>query len=612
MCSICGIYNMSGRQADSEIALAMSSAMTARGPDGQGIFLHGNICMAHNRLAVIDPERGSQPMTVNCFGREYTIVYNGEIYNAPELREKLAKLGATFRTNCDTEVVLWSYALYKEYCPSLLNGIYAFAVYDTAGEKLFLCRDRLGVKPLYYSRTKDGIAFASESKALLKHPEVSRKVDHVGFWQLLFLSPALIPGHDVFRDIEELESGECACVDRNGMRKWKYWQISASRCADSAEEAAEHTYYLICDAVRRQLVSDVPLCTFLSGGLDSSVLTSIAAREYKKKGEKLSTYSFEYENDRHESRDALFQPTSDDDFAYKLAQELGTEHTILTLSPDTVAEKLISAVDARDYPGQADIDSSLLAYCALVKKNHTVAISGECSDEIFGGYPWFYRPEMLERDFFPWIHDPFARISLFDSDRLRAGDGYSYLSEIYKKTVSDTPCLDDDSESMITSRRATVLSTKYFMQHLLCRKDRMSMANSLEVRVPFADHRIIEYVFNIPWEIKFAQGVEKSLLRSAASLGSLLPDVILKRKKSPYPKTHDPRYTLRVTEMLKEYLSRDCLFTEMINKDKIADLINGAGGPTWYGQLMSGPQLIAWLVQLAYWLEKYDVVPALG
>ena len=612
MCSICGIYNTDGSPADEELTLRMSSVMKMRGPDGDGVYTCRNVCMAHNRLAVIDPKGGAQPMRISCFGREYVIVYNGEIYNADELRKKLKALGADFKTECDTEVVLWAYALYKEYSPELLNGIFAYSVYDVTENKMFLCRDRLGVKPLCYAETKRGYAFASESKALLLHPDVTRKVDLVGFWQLLYLSPATVPGMDVFRDIKTLEGGECAVIDRSGFRKWRYWQLEAKECRDSREEAIEKTYALICDAAGRQLVSDVPLCTFLSGGLDSSVLTAIAAREYRKSGRTLETYSFEYENDSHVSRDRLFQPTSDDDFAAWLAGWLGTDHTVLKLSYETVADLLTGAVDARDFPGQADIDSSLLAYCGMVKKRHTVAISGECSDEIFGGYPWFYRQEMLERDFFPWIHDPAARADLFNRELLKADEGYGYMSALYRKTVDSAPVLESDSESMITSRRATVLSTTFFMQHLLCRKDRMSMAASVEVRVPFADHRIIEYVYNLPWEIKFENGVEKALLRNAAAYGELLPDEILKRKKSPYPKTHDPMYEKRVSGLLAEEMKKDGVFTSLIDRKKVCEALGqGSGDVTWYGQLMSRPQLAAWLLQMAYWCESYAVVPVI-
>ena len=608
MCSISGIYSTSGERPSVREIGIMNESMVHRGPDASGIYVGDHVCLAHNRLAVIDPERGGQPMSITYRGREYIIVYNGELYNTPELRERLKLMGAEFTTRCDTEVVLWSYIFWKEHCASCFNGIYAFIVYDKAENKIFASRDRLGVKPLYYARRGDMIYFASEVKALLKCSAVAPKMDFVGLWQLLFLAPAKLSGREIFRDVKELKAGQNAVADRNGIRCYSYWSLEAKPFRDSAEQAKEITYSLLSDAVSRQLVSDVPVCTFLSGGLDSSVITSLASREMKERGEVLSTYSFEYEGDKNNFTTSLFQPERDDEYALSLAEYLGTDHKVLTAPQLTVAEYLEKAVRARDFPGQADIDSSLIWYCERVKLQHTVALSGECADEIFGGYPWFYRAEMLERDFFPWIHSPFARASLFRKEVIREGEGYAYMSRVYKDILDSAPLLEEDSDSMRTARRATILSTEFYMQHLLQRKDRMSMACSLEVRVPFADHRIIEYVYNVPWEIKYENNVEKALLRGAAAHGGLLPESHLYRKKSPYPKTRSPEYEEAVEQMLRGRLGRDDLFNFLADGERIRALLDNKGEDvTWFGQLMSRPQLIAWLYQLSYWLEIYNV-----
>lgn len=357
------------------------------------------------------------------------------------------------------------------------------------------------------------------------------------------------------------------------------------------------------DAIKRQLVSDVPLCTFLSGGLDSSVITAVASKDCREKGKVLSTYSFEYEDNKKNFKQSLFQPQGDDEFAVYLAKYLGTDHTVLTSPTIAVAEHLCPAVDFRDIPGQADVDSSLLYFCGEVKNNHTVALSGECSDEIFGGYPWFYRKEMLENNFFPWIHKPMARAELFDDSVVKSKQGYEYIAQVYKDSVSDVPMLDTDTEDMKTARIATVLSTEYFMTSLLERKDRMSMAHGLEVRVPFADHRIIEYVYNVPWSIKFENQVEKALLRNAMT--DYLPDMILHRKKSPYPITHNPKYLDYVSEMLGNRMQKGILH-DILNLKAYNQLME-SDSVTWFGQLMNKPQLIAWLVQFDYWFEKYSV-----
>jgi len=398
--------------------------------------------------------------------------------------------------------------------------------------------------------------------------------------------------------------GSSKAYGQGGFKTSPYWSLKACEHCDDEKSTVEKTRQLVTDAIQRQLVSDVPLCTMLSGGLDSSIITSVASKN-SKDGFPLSTYSFEYENNRNHFTSTLFQPQSDDAYAVWLADYLGTDHTVLTVSNDKVAELLYDAVISRDMPGMADIDSSLFYYCREVKKRHTVAISGECADEVFGGYPWFYRPEMLNTGFFPWIHEPLGRISLFRPDIVNPIKGHEFMQQIYSDSINACPCLESDSNEMKASRISTWLSVKWFMTSLLERKDRMSMASGLEIRVPFADHRILEYVFNIPWSIRYKDKVEKALLRNA--MEDWLPEKILKRKKSPYPKTRNPIYAEIVTRMLKERLSEpDSMLARILRPDALEPLLLETES-TWYGQLMGKPQLIAWLVQLDYWFEHYKV-----
>ncbi len=604
MCSICGIYAPRGvGLAECAAVREMSHAMRHRGPDAEGFFGAGMAAFHHNRLAVVDLTGGAQPMTVVREGRAYTIVYNGELYNTPELTQELAVHGVKCESHSDTEAVVYSYAVWGTECVSHLNGIFAFSVYDAQERRLFCARDRMGVKPFFFTQVGERFLFSSEVKSLLKYSGVTPTLDLVGLWQLLYLSPVTLPESGIFRDIQSLLPAEWCVVDEEGLHRHIYWRPLARPHDEDAATTVAHTRELLTDAIRRQLVSDVPLCTFLSGGLDSSVVSAVAAESYRARGETLDTYSFEYEGNDYTP--TLFQPNRDDAYAIRMAEHIGSRHTVLTASSEAVADALTPAVRARDFPGQADIDSSLLYFCGEVKKRNTVALSGECADEIFGGYPWFYRPEMLARDFFPWIHEPRARIGLFRADVVRADEGYDYLSEVYRHAVADTPLLDGESDEDRTARIATKLSVDYFMASLLERKDRMSMAHGLEVRVPFADHRIIEYVVNVPWYIKHADGVEKALLRDA--MASYLPDEILHRKKSPYPKTHNPAYEARVYEMLTTRLKkRSSPLAHLLSRGALDTLMAG-GDVTWLGQLMSRPQLLAWLLQLDVWLDAYRV-----
>ena len=602
MCSICGIYAARGLGLGALSAVeGMSGTMAHRGPDAAGGFSSSNVAMHHNRLAVVDIIGGAQPMTVVLGGKRYTIVYNGELYNTAELTQELAARGVTPRTHSDTEALVYAYAVFGEECLSHLNGIFAFAIYDDFEGSLFCARDRLGVKPFFFTEVQGQFLFASEVKALLRHPSVRPVIDAVGLWQLLYLAPVTLPGSGVFRDIRELLPGECLRVDAGGVHRRRYWDYTPGAHSEGREETVEHVRALLTDAIGRQLVSDVPLCCFLSGGLDSSVVSAVAAERYRREGKRLATYSFEYEGNDYAP--TLFQPNADDDYARLMADYIGSDHTVLVADSETVALELLPAVLSRDFPGQADIDSSLRYFCARVKEKHTVALSGECADEIFGGYPWFYRPEMLARDFFPWVHDPRARIGLFNADVTRAEEGYAYLSEVYHRAVAAVPTEAEEPLEERTARVATRLSVDYFMTNLLERKDRMSMASGLEVRVPFSDHRILEYVYRVPWKYKFEDGVEKSLLRAA--MASYLPPEILHRKKSPYPKTHNPAYEKLVREMLLARLSRrGSPLAPLLRRGAVEELMAG-GDVTWLGQLMSRPQMYAWLLQFDYFLSSY-------
>lgn len=605
MCSICGMIDFENENLlDVHTLETMSKTMTSRGPDDSGIIKNSFAVFAHNRLSVMDPEKGKQPMRINYKGNKYTIIYNGEIYNFKELKTEFEKMGIVFETDCDTEVVLYSYIIYGERCAERLNGIFAFAIIDEGKKAVFMARDRFGVKPFFYTKVGTTLLIASEIKALLRHPDIKTEIDKTGLWQLIYMSPVTINGSGIFKNINEIKPACSGYFTKDGLFLKKYWCLKAEDINITSEEAAEKTKELVCDAVKRQLISDVPLAVLLSGGLDSSALSAISAENYRKEGLKLSSYSFEYEDNKRNFKQSLFQPQGDDEYAVWLAEQLGTEHTVLTAPTERVWGLLTEAVKARDIPGQADIDSSLLYFCSRIKEKHTVVLSGECADEIFGGYPWFYREEMLGSGFFPWIHKPRVRAELFGNAFSHLEEGFSFVSDVYLKSIAECPLTGDETPDMKIARQATWLSVNYFMTSLLERKDRMSMRCGLEVRVPFADHRILEFVYNVPWSIKFENNTEKALLRRA--MEDYLPEKILYRKKSPYPKTHNPLYEKAVTDMLKERLSLSGGISEIIDKEKLNALLGGEND-TWFGQLMSRPQLIAWLVQFDFWLREYNV-----
>lgn len=612
MCGICGIVGFEQDiRRQKRILLGMQNALLRRGPDQEGISDTEEHCiMAHRRLSVIDPENGRQPMTRSYKDETYTIVYNGELYNTKELREELQGLGAVFETSCDTEVVLWSYILRGEDCLDSFNGIYAFAVWEHKKERLWLARDRMGVKPLFYAETSEGLVFASDMNSLLQHPCIPREIDLTGLSELILMMPGRTPGYGVFRTVRELKRAEQAYYDRSGLRKKTYWKLRALPHTENTEQTAEHVRYLVEDAVSRQLVSDVPVGTFLSGGLDSSIISSVAARAFRGKERALPTFSLDYKSNDRYFQKSKFQPTSDSEFIGYMSEYLHSDSHITMLDIPELAGALIPAMEARALPGMADVDSSLLLFCRDIKRHVTVALSGECADEIFGGYPWYRDETIRMSEGFPWAQSTAYRQSFLNDELSELIDGKAYVDAAYRKTVSEADKPEGESVADSRTREMMLLNMDWFMQNLLDRKDRMSMYSSLEVRVPFCDHRIAEYLYNVPWEYKDYKGYEKGLLREA--MKDYLPEKILWRKKSPYPKTHNPAYFLAVSKMLRAVInSPDSPLLKIVKRSRLEELLEGSEQVQWYGQLMAKPQTIAYFVQLNEWLRRYDVKLAL-
>ncbi|GAA0314494.1 asparagine synthase (glutamine-hydrolyzing) [Bacillus carboniphilus] len=610
MCGIAGWVNFKQNLSNqSDVIQAMTRTLSKRGPDDSNVMLNPSVLFGHKRLVVVDPVGGKQPMSIEHYGQRYTICYNGELYNTEDLRKELLLKGYSFKGHSDTEVLLTAYIEWKEKCVELLNGIFAFAVWDEKEQKVFIGRDRLGVKPLFYSEKNGGLMFASELKALLAHPDIQPVVTREGLAEIFGLGPSRTPGHGIFRDIQELRPAHAMRVSREGVKVWRYWNVESKPHTDSLEETTEKVRYLFTDAVTRQLVSDVPLCTFLSGGVDSSAITAIAANHYAKQGEQLHTFSIDYEGNEQFFKANEFQPNSDAAWIEKVSSTYNTIHHNYVITQEELVSYLTEAVHVRDLPGMADIDSSLLWFCKEIKKDFVVGLSGECADEIFGGYPWFHRVDDLSREGFPWMRSTGLRQGLLKNEWRQKLNLQDYVMQRYKETVAETPLLDGESGEEQRRRELFYLNMLWFMTNLLDRKDRMSMGASLEVRVPFADHRLVEYVWNIPWEMKMTGNREKGILRKA--LEGVLPDDVLYRKKSPYPKTHHPAYTKGVQDWMNTILddSGSPLY-EFFDAEQLKEIV-ATGGKSfkepWFGQLMSGPQLLAHLAQIHVWFKDYGV-----
>lgn len=610
MCGIAGIVNFKRDiQNETGIIEKMTETLKMRGPDEHGFYIAQNALLGHRRLVVVDPRGGSQPMIKDHKFDRYVVVYNGELYNTEDLRIQLMKLGYDFKSYSDTEVLLTSYIEWGDKCVEYFNGIFAFAIYDENNNKFFLARDPLGVKPLFYTVRDDSLIFGSEIKALLVHPAVKPVIDRIGLCEIFGLGPARSPGNGIFKDIYEVKPGESIIFDNDGIQKKEYWHLSASPHIESLNETIEHTRFLVLDAIKRQLYADVPVCTFLSGGLDSSAISSIASKEFLLLGkEELNTYSVDYRDNDKYFKNNDFEPDPDSIWVDKMTEYLSCNHHKILIDSPELLDALKDSVFANDLPGMADIDSSLYLFCKEIKKDATVALSGECADEIFGGYPWYCNESMVFSDTFPWSQFVDSRKQVL-SEEFKDLPLSEYVKSKYDESLEQVPHLDGESKLEYRMREMFYLNIKWFMITLLNRKDRMSMSNSLEVRVPYADYRIVEYAFNVPWSMKYLKNREKGLLR--ASLHDILPEDVLWRKKSPYPKTHNPAYTNIVCSMMSSILNdKTSPIINIIDTGYIRELIETKGETykkPWFGQLMKGPQLLAYLIQVNTWLKNYNI-----
>lgn len=593
-----------------KILTTMANTLAKRGPDETNLWTDTHVGFGHKRLIVVDPEGGRQPMVKRKEGYQYSICYNGELYNTEDIRKVLHTKGYSFNGHSDTEVLISAYIEWAEECVHYLNGIYAFAIWDSKREQLFIGRDRLGVKPLFFTEHHKGLIFASEIKAILAHPEMKTELDSEGLADIFGLGPSRSPGSGVFKGIKELRPAHALTFSKNGLKIWRYWNVKSAEHRENEKETAEKVRFLVTDAVTRQLVSDVPLCTFLSGGLDSSIITAIAAEGFKTEGKgQLHTYSIDYEGNDQFFTSNEFQPDSDGEYIQMIKGRFNSSHHSKIISQQQLVDNLMEATHVRDFPGMADIDSSLLWFCKEIKKDFVVSLSGECADEIFGGYPWFHRKQDLDRTGFPWMRSISERQNLLKphwQDKLKLND---FVLEKYRQTINETPVLEGETLEESRRRELFYLNIIWFMTTLLDRKDRMSMGASLEVRVPFADHRLVEYVWNIPWEMKMYRGREKGILRKAFE--GVLPEEVLYRKKNPYPKTHNPEYTAAVKKMMVDILEdKSSVLHEFFNKMDLINLIESGGSSfkePWFGQLMTGPQLLAYLIQLHVWFKDYKI-----
>jgi asparagine synthase (glutamine-hydrolysing) len=532
--------------AERRTALEMTRTMRFRGPDDEGLWIDPHVALGHRRLAVIDVEGGVQPMSEG----PATIVYSGEVYNFRELRRELEAHGHRFRTRSDTEVVLQAYLRWGAGLVDRLNGMFAFAVWDRRTEELLLARDRMGIKPLYYAPTPHGVLFGSEPKAILANPGFTARVDEEGLFELVMMTKT--PGSAVFSGMREVEPGHTVRISREGITDRTYWTLSAREHTDDIPTTVRHVRELLDDIVERQLISDVPLCTLLSGGLDSSALTALADDALG--ADSVRSFAVDFVDETGGFIPDELRDTADTPYVHDVAKHVGSLHTDVVLRTDQLASPQVmdGVLRARDLPGLGDMDSSLYLLFAEIRRHSTVALSGESADEVFGGYRWFHDPEAVNADTFPWANTAFSNgRDLLDPGFVARAEAYQHRR--YREALAEVPHVPGVSAYERRMREICYLHLTRMVRVLLDRKDRLSMAVGLEVRVPYCDHRLVDYVFNTPWSYKTYDGREKSLLRGAVA--DALPESVVRRVKSPYPATQNASYEEVIRERLGELVT---------------------------------------------------------
>ncbi len=553
MCGIVGTFNFrSGARVDPQVIHAMATLIRHRGPDADGFYVDGPLGLGHRRLSILDlSDRGRQPLATPD-GR-FVIVYNGEVYNYLELRAELEGRGWLFRTNTDTEVVLALYAEEGKDCLRRLNGMFAFAIWDSVARTLFLARDRIGIKPLYYVQTHDGIIFASEAKALFLDPRVECEVAEplIG----TYMAFGYVPGEEtLFRGVRKLLPAHFATIDASGFRTGCYWDVAyRPEPTRTVEETAEELRALLLDAVRIHLRSDVPVGVFLSGGLDSSTVVALLAESGIPR---IKTFAVAYDEG------AGYDETP---YARLVADRFQTDHHILRLDANLFAGFIPDYVWQMDEPVTEAAAISLYFVAKLLREHVVVALAGEGADELFAGYQVYRYMRWLElyRRAPDWL-----RLTLSDPLLMRVGtpkvQKYVRLSRLPLEARYRGVSLPDsaEAESLYTDEFSELLSARsasaplagyyertagqdtltrllyadlktWLVDDLLVKADKMTMANSVELRVPFLDYRVVEYAATIPSWMKLRRGTVKWILKRA--MKRHLPEEVLTRTKVGFP-----------------------------------------------------------------------------
>ncbi|MCU7930684.1 MAG: asparagine synthase (glutamine-hydrolyzing) [Candidatus Thiodiazotropha sp. (ex Codakia rugifera)] len=614
MCGIAGIYyHDSTRRVDENQLVAMRDVFTYRGPDDKGLYISGPVGLAHRRLSIIGLSTGHQPMSDP--NQKFWIVFNGEIYNYRILRKELEKKGYSFKSESDTEVIIYLYMEYGNNCIEYLNGMFAFAICDESKHSLYIARDRMGIKPLYYYKTNNEFIFSSEIKSILKYDKIEAACNGSAVFEY-FLYRDVAGEHTMFKDVMSLLPGHYMTVDSAGIDIVKYWDVLNTDKDHSLDKnsAKEQIEYLLQDAIKIRLMSEVPLGTFCSGGIDSSLVTAMAAGIA---GEHLNTFSVGFEESDYD----------ESEYAKIVSTRYETQHHELVLGSSDFSSLLPKAIALNDEPLHFANSVHILALSELTKKHVTVVLTGEGADELFLGYPRYLIPELAKKiKHFSWLTSPLLNLlsRIHKDHRIKKLRDYSQLDmqdiimmnaavnrvdvvnqiigcDIDKKLGYRNELHDSVLNYKSTIEMVSLQDQLTYLISILNRQDRMSMGASVEARVPFLDYRLVEFANSLPPSIKLEKTNTKMLIKEIAE--KYLPREVIYRRKSGFgvPLTKWMRDTNGLGKLVKEIIY-DTPGDDYINIDNIR-----AKYDEHMSERADNTEILWTVVNYLIWREVYNI-----
>lgn len=582
---------------------SISDSIRTRGPNGTGLYASSHAILAHRAGDDFLQKDHKSIVRQSCKDQDYVVLLSGFIYNYKELRSELETHGCCFRGSSHAELVLYAYAVWHEACFLKLNGNYAFAVWIDRDRTLVLARDHFGAKPLYHTMMGSTLVFASEIRGITAHPHFKCTVGIEGLSELICLSPRNAPGSAVIKGIHELRPGHYAKYTPEGMATQRYWTIQEREHEDDPVKTAETIRELILDSVYRRMSSDAPFCGLLSGGLYSSLITSIVCEKGKNRnGNVFNTWSVDYE--KSGKGPLLYGPDDiDTPWIRLMCRKAGTRHHYILLSVDDLLENLKEASDARGLPGMGDFDSSLMLLCREISKEYGVMLSGDCSDEVYGGGFKLQDHTGASKKRFPWSSHLAEKISIFSSEMIDTVKPYEFIEKCYEEALTEYLKFCPGAQRLARSCEAEWFSLYWSLPFLFDRLDRMSMAFNLEARAPLCDYRLVEYLWPIPPELKNLNGVERGLLRE--TFKDMLPPEILERPKSAYPRIVDPDYDNRIRSLLRDVIyDTGSPIRYLLEIKTLENMMRQQDQGKRY---TSRSQLYSWLIQLNFFIRNNNI-----